>query len=111
VESVIGEQSSFEGTFKSDSSVRIRGSVQGDLVSKQAVFIEEHAKVSAKVTGASIVVGGEVDGELHCEGRVEIKPSGRVTGEINAGTLIMHEGAFFEGQLKMVKPGTTALTT
>jgi cytoskeletal protein CcmA (bactofilin family) len=104
VESVIGEHSSFEGTFRSESSVRVRGTVQGELESQRSVFIEETARVHAKVTGASIVVAGEVDGQLHCVGRVEIKPSGRVLGEIHAGTLKMDEGAFFEGQLKMVKP-------
>lgn len=104
VESIIGEQSTFEGNFRSESSVRVRGAVQGELESKRAVFIEERAHINAKVTGASIVVAGEIDGQLHCAGRVEIKPTGRVTGEIHAGTLIMHEGAFFEGQLKMVKP-------
>ncbi len=104
VESIIGEQSTFEGNLRSESSVRVRGTVQGELECKRAVFIEEKAKVNAKVTGASIVVAGEIDGQLYCNGRVEIKPSGRVTGEIHAGTLIMHEGAFFEGQLKMVKP-------
>jgi len=110
VESIIGEQSTFEGNFRSESSVRVRGAVQGELESKRSVFIEERARVNAKVTGAAIVVAGEIDGQLHCNGRVEIKPSGRVTGEIHAATLVMHEGAFFEGQLKMVKPanGQTA---
>jgi cytoskeletal protein CcmA (bactofilin family) len=108
VESIIGEQSSFEGIFRAENSVRVRGRVQGELESKRSVFIEENAKVSAKVSGASIVVAGEVDGQLTCPGRVEIKPTGRVLGEIHAGTLIMLEGAFFEGQLKMVKTGDQA---
>ena len=106
VESVIGEHSTFEGSFRSENSVRVRGTMQGDLESKRAVFVEETARIKAKVTGASIIVAGEVDGQLHCAGRVEIKPSGRMTGGINAGTLKMDEGAFFEGQLKMVKPET-----
>jgi cytoskeletal protein CcmA (bactofilin family) len=46
-------------------------------------------------------VAGQVNGEIVCSGRLEIKPSGRVVGEINAGTLIMQDGAFFEGNLKM----------
>jgi cytoskeletal protein CcmA (bactofilin family) len=114
VESVIGEHSSFDGTYRSDSSIRIRGSAEGEIECAKAVFVEENAKVSAKVTAASIMVAGEVNGELNCSGRVEIRPTGRVTGQINASVLIMQEGAFFDGNLKMrqttgePEPATTA---
>jgi cytoskeletal protein CcmA (bactofilin family) len=101
VESVIGEHSSFDGTYRSESSIRIRGTAEGEIECAKAVFIEENAKVSAKVTATSIMVAGEVNGELNCSGRVEIRPTGRVTGTINAGVLIMQEGAFFDGNLKM----------
>jgi cytoskeletal protein CcmA (bactofilin family) len=102
-DSVIGDGTTFDGSFKSDHSIRIHGAVQGEVESKQRVTIEETARVQAKVTAEQIVVDGEVDGELTCPGRVEITPSGRVTGTINAGLLVMQEGAYFEGQLKMLK--------
>jgi cytoskeletal protein CcmA (bactofilin family) len=101
VESILGEPSFFDGTYRSENSIRVRGTAQGEIESSRSVYIEERAKVSAKVTAASIMVAGEVNGELNCTGRVEIRPSGRVTGTINAGTLVMQEGAFFDGNLKM----------
>ena len=104
VESTIGEHTFFDGTYKSENSVRIRGTAQGEIECAKAVFIEDLAKVSAKVTAASITVAGEVNGELHCSGRVEIRPTGRVTGTINAGVLVMQEGAFFDGNLRMKQP-------
>ena len=101
VDSTIGEHTFFDGTYRSESSLRIRGTAQGEIECAKAVFIEDQAKVSAKVTAASITVAGEVNGELHCTGRVEIRPTGRVTGTINAGVLVMQEGAFFDGNLRM----------
>jgi cytoskeletal protein CcmA (bactofilin family) len=101
VETTIGENSFFDGTCRSENSIRVRGTAQGEIESSRSVFIEERAKVAAKVTAASILVAGEVNGELNCSGRVEIRPTGRVTGTINAGTLVMQEGAFFDGNLKM----------
>jgi cytoskeletal protein CcmA (bactofilin family) len=109
VESTIGEHTFFDGTYRSENSVRIRGTAQGEIECAKAVFIDENARVSAKVTAASITVAGEVDGELTCSGRVEIQPSGRVTGTINAGTLVMQEGAFFDGNLRM-KQGVPQIT-
>jgi cytoskeletal protein CcmA (bactofilin family) len=109
VESTIGEHTFFDGTYKSDNSIRIKGTAQGEVECAKAVFIEENAKVSAKVTASSITVAGEVNGELNCTGRVEIRPTGRVTGTINAGVLVMQEGAFFDGNLRMKQ--TTAAET
>lgn len=101
VESTIGERTTVDGTFKSENSVRIRGTVQGEIESKRTIWVEKSANVTAKVTAESVTVAGQINGQIFCAGRVEIRPSGRVTGEINAGTLIMQEGAFFEGNLKM----------
>lgn len=105
VESTIGEHTSVDGSFKSENSIRIRGSVQGEIESRRSILVEEQANVNAKVTADSVTIAGQVNGHIFCSGRVEIRPSGRVTGEINAGTLIMQEGAFFEGNLKMSSRG------
>jgi cytoskeletal protein CcmA (bactofilin family) len=102
-DSTIGEHTSFDGTYRSENSMRIRGSAQGEIECAKAIFVEENAKVSAKLTAASITVAGEVNGELVCSGRVEVRPTGRVTGTIDAGTLVVQEGAFVEGTIKMPK--------
>ncbi len=100
-DSTIGEHTTFDGTYKSENSMRIRGSVQGEVECQKAIFVEENAKVSAKLTAASITVAGEVNGELNCSGRVELRPTGRVTGTVNAVTLVVQEGAFIDGTVKM----------
>jgi cytoskeletal protein CcmA (bactofilin family) len=105
VESLIGERTTFEGTLTCEGSVRVMGTVQGELQSKGTIFIEEKARVTARVTGAQVTIAGRVDGQIHCDGRVEIRPTGKVTGEISAGALIMQEGAFFDGSSKMATPG------
>jgi len=106
IESTIGEHTIVDGTFKSDNAIKIRGTVAGEIESKSSIFVEAQANVNAKVTANSVTVAGQVNGQIFCRGRVEIRPSGRVIGEINAGTLIMQEGAFFEGNLKMSnRPG------
>jgi cytoskeletal protein CcmA (bactofilin family) len=105
VESLIGEHTSFEGTLKTEGSVRILGTIQGEIESKATIIVEEKAKVTARLTAAQVAVAGQVDGQIFCEGRVEIRPTGRVTGEINAGALIVQEGAYFDGNSRMATPG------
>jgi cytoskeletal protein CcmA (bactofilin family) len=107
VESLIGEHTSFEGTLKTEGSVRLLGSIQGEIESKATIIVEEKAHVTARLTAAQITVAGHVDGQIYCEGRVEIRPTGHVTGEINAGALIVQEGAYFDGNSKMATGNNT----
>jgi cytoskeletal protein CcmA (bactofilin family) len=111
VESLIGERTSFEGTLKCEGSLRVLGTVQGEIQSKGTIIIEERAHVTARLTGAQVTIAGQVDGQVYCEGRVEIRPTGRVTGEISAGALIVQEGAFFDGNSKMATPGGQSATS
>jgi cytoskeletal protein CcmA (bactofilin family) len=109
VESLIGERTNFEGTLKTEGAVRLLGTVQGEIESKSTIIVEEKAHVTARLTAAQVTIAGQVDGQIYCEGRVEIRPTGRVTGEINAGALIVQEGAYFDGNSKMATGG--ALST
>jgi len=104
VESLIGEHTSFEGTLKTEGSVRLLGTIQGEIESKATIIVEEKARVTARLTAQQVTVAGQVDGQIFCEGRVEIRPTGRMTGEINAGALIVQEGAYFDGNSRMATP-------
>lgn len=105
VETVVGAESSIQGTIRSEHSIRIQGSAQGEIESKRAIYVEEGARVSAKITAAEITISGQVDGQIFSTGRVEIRPTGRVTGEVNAASLVMQEGAYLDGQIKMRNRG------
>jgi len=105
VESLIGEHTSFEGTLKTEGAVRLLGSIQGEIESKSTIIVEEKAHVTARLTGAQVTISGQVDGQIYCAGRVEIRPTGHVTGEICAGALIVQEGAYFDGNSKMATAG------
>jgi cytoskeletal protein CcmA (bactofilin family) len=108
VESLIGEHTSFEGTLRTEGPVRLLGTIQGEIESKSAIIVEEKARVTARLTAQQVTVAGQVDGQIFCDGRVEIRPTGRVTGEINAGALIVQEGAYFDGNSRMAVPGAAA---
>jgi cytoskeletal protein CcmA (bactofilin family) len=105
VESLIGEHTTFEGTLKTEGSVRLLGTIQGEIESKSTIIVEEKAHVTARLTAQQVTVAGQLDGQIYCEGRVEIRPTGRVTGEINAGALIVQEGAYFDGSSRMASGG------
>jgi cytoskeletal protein CcmA (bactofilin family) len=107
-ETIISERSYLEGTFKTEESIRVRGTVRGQVESGAAVVVEPQGNVAATVIAASVTVSGRVEGQIVSSGRVELTPSARVSGEVTAGALVMQEGAFFEGNLKMASSGSQA---
>jgi len=85
-----------------DGPAKIDGRVEGEIKGKE-VTIGENAEVAAKIIGESVVVCGTVEGDITADKRIEIRPTGRVTGNIAAPTLVIHHGAHFEGHCAMTK--------
>lgn len=103
-ESLIAREDTFEGTLRTTKGVRVLGTVEGTIESDLYVHIEENAKVSADITAEEVVIAGEYTGKLNCRARVEIRSTGRVSGQIDTLKLLLHEGGYFDGELHMQKP-------
>lgn len=99
--SVIDQYSNFDGTYNSTRDLRIEGQVKGTIECRGTLHIAQGANVNARVEAENISVAGELEGEITCRGRLQLLPSGRVTGKINTVSLVIHEGAFYEGDLEM----------
>ena len=99
--SVIDRHSVFDGTFQANRNLRIEGEVKGTIECRGTLFVAQGATVSAKVEAESITVAGDLNGDIHCQGRLQIMPSGRVRGKVTTVTLVINEGAYYEGQLEM----------
>lgn len=102
--SVIDRHSSFDGTFRSDRDLRIDGEVKGTIECQGTLFVAEGANVSAKIDAEHVTVAGDLNGEIICRGRLQMLPSGRVRGKIATETLVIAEGAYYEGELEMARP-------
>jgi cytoskeletal protein CcmA (bactofilin family) len=79
------------------------GTVRGGIESSQYVHIEENAHVEADISAEEVVIAGEYSGKLTCRQRVEIRATGRVTGQIDTQKLLLHEGGYFDGEMHMQK--------
>lgn len=99
--SVIDRFSKFDGTFHSTRDLRVEGEVKGTIDCKGTLHIAQGANVNARIEAENISVAGDLDGDINCKGRLQILPSGRVRGKINTVTLVINEGAFYEGELEM----------
>ncbi len=99
--SVVSIGSTWQGTLKIDGSVRIDGQFSGEVEAQDTVHIAESARVDAKISATYVVVAGSFQGEMHCRERLELLPKSRTSGQLSTKLLIVHEGAFIDGQLHM----------
>jgi cytoskeletal protein CcmA (bactofilin family) len=106
--SVIDRNSIFDGTFQTTRDLRVEGEVKGTIECKGTLFVATGATVGAKVEADNVTVAGDLNGEIRCRGRLQIMPSGKVRGKVVTQTLVINEGALYEGQLEMTAPDRRA---
>jgi cytoskeletal protein CcmA (bactofilin family) len=99
--SLVDRHSTFDGDFRSQRDLRVEGELKGNVTCEGTLFVSEGATIAAIVEAEHITVAGELTGEIHCRGRLQILPSGKVRANVATGSLVIQEGAIYEGQLEM----------
>ena len=100
---IISPNSKFEGTLNSTGILRIDGEFRGDINIKGNVIIGEDGIVIANINADKVTIAGKVEGNICCSGSLELVQSGKLTGDIDAKSIRVDEGAIFDGKCKMLK--------
>ena len=103
--SLVDRYSTVEGTFTTKRDLRIEGEMRGTLRCQGLLFVAEGAEVDATVEAANIAVAGQLRGNVTCHGKLQIMPTGRVVASVVTETLVINEGAIYEGELRMEGSG------
>jgi len=99
----IDEGSEIEGkySFTGTGTVLLNGRFHGEIVTTDALVVGEKAMVNATIQAESVVIMGEVVGNVRASSRIELKGAARVFGNLEAPVVILEEGVLFEGQCRM----------
>ena len=81
--------------------MRIDGTFTGEISTSDMLIIGESAKVTAEVSCGTIVVHGEVNGNIKATQAVELHKPARVKGDVATPSLMIERGVVFEGRSKM----------
>jgi cytoskeletal protein CcmA (bactofilin family) len=98
---LLGRGSEFEGKLTFDGTVRIDGKFTGSIVTKDVLVVGEGATVSAEIDCGTIIVHGQIIGNVRAKTCVELHSPARVKGNIETPSLQMDKGVTFDGQTKM----------
>ena len=96
--SMIGEESFFEGRFVVKGNMRIDGMFQGKALQVDQLQIGAKAKVKTNINATSVVVEGLVIGSIAAARRILLLSTARVLGDLKTPELIIQDGVILEGR-------------
>jgi cytoskeletal protein CcmA (bactofilin family) len=85
------------GKLHFEGAARIDGTIDGEIDGKE-ITIGQSAVLTAQIRTDSIVVCGQVNGDITATQRIEIRATAKVIGNITTPKLIVQGGAIFEGR-------------
>jgi cytoskeletal protein CcmA (bactofilin family) len=102
----IGKSVVIKGELNGSEDLMIEGQVEGKIELRQNVLtIGPNAKIKAQVFAKSVVILGEVTGNVAATDKVDIRDNGSVDGDIAAPRVAIAEGAHFRGSIDMQRAG------
>ena len=96
---VIGPDASFKGELTFEKGMRLHGKLSGTVTTAGRLHVAKEATCEAEVQAGSIIIEGEVRGNLTASDRIEMKPTTRYEGDLTTAKLVVEEGAQFRGHV------------
>ena len=102
----IDQGSEFEGKLTFKDTVRIDGTFQGEISSENTLIVGETGTIEATIRSNTVVVSGTVVGNIVAAKQIVLHKSAKVQGDMSAPSLVIEEGAVFNGNLSMGSKGS-----
>ena len=98
----IGKSVVIKGELSGSEDLTIEGQVEGKIELRQNVLtIGPNGKIKAQVFAKSVIVLGEVIGNVTASEKVDIRDNGSVDGDLVSPRVAIAEGAHFRGSIDM----------
>ncbi len=98
--------SHLRGELLFDAHFRIHGKFSGEVKTEGELIVGEGGEVEGELRIGQIVVSGTVRGTIQASRRVQITSTGKVFADVETPSLIVEDGACFEGRCSMNREGS-----
>jgi cytoskeletal protein CcmA (bactofilin family) len=102
INSLVGEDTVFNGTFESTGPFRIDGYFKGKINSFGKIYIGKSGVAECQIVAKNIIIGGTVKGDVYAEEFVQILKTGKILGNIYASSMDMDDSVIFDGECKIL---------
>lgn len=97
----IGPSLNITGEVTSNEDITIHGRVKGQIkMNGGTLLVAPKSHVEANVQGPSVTVHGALVGDIAAQ-RIELTPTAAVTGTLTGTTIVLQDGATFNGVIDM----------
>lgn len=93
--------SHMNGELRFEDTFRVDGRLSGKVVSEGDLVVGERGEVDAEVHVGRVFVSGVLKGSIHASKKVEVTVGGKLYGEVRTPSLVIEDGAFFQGRSAM----------
>ena len=107
VETILGEGAVFEGNISCEGSMKVEGILKGNVKADHTLVVGPNGSVTGDINAGGVIIFGEVNGKIDARS-LEIKSTGRITGEILIETLITEAGGVMRAKCEMKGPAQQA---
>lgn len=105
---VVGPGITLKGELQGEGTLTILGQYEGDIVLDGVLHVGPDARVDANISATAIVIAGIVRGNLSADTRVDILPTGSLTGTVKSGSFSAADGASVKGEIWVERPASVA---
>jgi cytoskeletal protein CcmA (bactofilin family) len=99
--SLIGAGTRVEGSISTEGSIRIDGTMVGDVVAKTNVAIGLGGTLEGTLSATNVSLAGKVKGTITATEKLILESKSVLQGDIKATMLVVDEGATFDGRCSM----------
>jgi cytoskeletal protein CcmA (bactofilin family) len=99
-DSTLAAELMIEGKIEGNGNIRVVGRFKGNVNVNGELMIEPGASIQGEAKADTVVVGGEVRGQIVAKQRVDLQESGALIGDVKAESLTVAAGSKMRGNVE-----------
>jgi cytoskeletal protein CcmA (bactofilin family) len=99
-ESILAAGLTIEGKIEGSGNFRVVGRFKGTVKVNGELTIEPGAFIEGEIRAESVLVAGDVRGQIAAASRVEFKDSGSLIGDVKANSVVVSAGSKVRGKME-----------
>ena len=103
VDTIIGQQTRIEGDIHFSGGLHIDGRIKGGVIAEtgsgSVLTISEHGSIEGDVRVPTVILNGQVTGDVRSAERIELAAKAKVDGDVYYNLIEMAMGAAVNGSL------------
>jgi len=92
------------GRIQGEDLVQVEGTVEGEIHMTGAVVVAPSGSINGTIQAGVVRVAGGVTGNISASEHIKLEASGIVDGDIRTTSIVIDDGAWFNGQVIMERP-------